>query len=281
VTDPTECLVPLRETGTRQPLYCVHPVSGSPYVYARLGQLLAQRPVYGFEAPGFDNDREPAETLLAMAEEYVEALDAHRPDTPRLLLGWSMGGAIAYEMAQRIVAAGGRVPLLVLIDAAVPTGAELPAESWMRYRFLHDLLAISGLRDDGLAALLAELPDDADTEEVFARIERVGLLPEELDADFLSDRYAVFQAHIRALFPHRATPGYPGPVLLVKASESDQLYLNWRELAQDVTEYTIEGDHHAMWTEEGIGTLAEIVTRHLDLIDDPTRPVEPALEGRS
>lgn len=265
MTGATDCLVPLQAAGSRTPVYCVHPVSGSPYVYAGLAKLLGDdQPVYGFEAPGFDNDRPLATTLLDLAREYVEAVRALRPKQPTVLLGWSMGGSVAYEMAQLLTAAGEPVPLVVVIDAAVPEGFGLPSERWMVRRFLLDLAAISGLTVEGLDDIVEALPEDVDSNAVFDQIEAAGMLPEELDAYFLADRYQVFRAHVRALYSHKITPGYAGPLLLIKATGSEQEYLHWERVASAVTAYSIEGDHHSLWVGDRLNQLAEIISAHLE-----------------
>jgi len=264
MTEATDCLVPLRATGDRTPVYCVHPVSGSPYVYAGLAKLLGDdQPVYGFEAPGFDNDRPLTATLLDLAREYVDVVRAHRPG-PAVLLGWSMGGSVAYEMAQLLTAAGEPVPLVVVIDSAVPEGFGSPSEPWMVHRFLLDLAAISGLTVEGLDEIAAALPADVDAHAVFERVEAAGMFPEEVDASFLADRYQVFRTHVRALYSHTVTPGYAGPLLLIKATGSQQEYLHWERFAAAVTEYTIEGDHHSLWTGDRLNLMAEIISAHLD-----------------
>jgi thioesterase domain-containing protein len=271
MTDASDCLVPLRESGDRTPVYCVHPVSGSPYVYAGLAKLLGDdQPVYGVEAPGFDNDRPLATTLLALAHEYVEAIRAHRPGRPVVLLGWSMGGSVAYEMARLRAAAGEPVPLLVVIDSAVPDGWGAPPERWMVQRFLLDLVAISGLAVQGLDEVIETLPEETDANAVFERIEAAGILDEELDADFLADRYEVFRAHVRALHTHTITPGYAGPLLLIKATGSDQEYMHWERFASAVSDYAIESDHHGLWVGDRLNHMAEIITARLSSVGPET-----------
>lgn len=271
MTEVSDCLVPLRESGDRTPVYCVHPVSGSPYVYAGLAKLLGDdQPVYGFEAPGFDNDRPLVTTLLDLAHEYVEAIRAHRPGRPAVLLGWSMGGAVAYEMARLMAAAGEPVPLLVVIDSAVPEGFGPPPERWMVQRFLLDLVAISGLAVRGLGELLETLPEEPEARAVFERIEAAGMFDEELDADFLDDRYQVFRTHVRALHSHTINPGYAGPLLLIKATESDQDYLHWERVASAVSDHAIEGDHHGLWAGDRLNRMAEIITTHLSSVGSET-----------
>src|SRR5206468_4134770 len=55
--------------------------------------------------------------LAAMVDTYLTDLRSVQPAGPYRLGGWSMGGAVAYEIARRLVAAGERVVLLALLDA--------------------------------------------------------------------------------------------------------------------------------------------------------------------
>ena len=157
--DENGSLVPIRPSGRRSPLYCVHPVSGSPYVYAGLARLLEEdQPVWGFEAPGYDDDRKPLTSFDALAAEYLPALRRARPGGPYLLLGWSLGGSLAFYLAQQLAASGAPVPVLVLVDATVPFRSPLPVEREMLRKFLHDLLALGGLPAAGLDEIVARFP---------------------------------------------------------------------------------------------------------------------------
>jgi len=85
-------IVPLQATGEKSPLYCLHAVSGSAYSYVGLARLLGPtQPVFGFEAPGFDNDREPVRSLSTLAAEYTQTLQEFATQDEYLLLGWSLG----------------------------------------------------------------------------------------------------------------------------------------------------------------------------------------------
>lgn len=267
--DLPRTLVPIKPTGGRPPLYCVHPSSGSPYSYAGLVRSLhPEQPVYAFEAPGFDDDRPPATSLEALSSEYAAALREFRPEGPYCLLGWSMGGVVAFDMALRLTASGADVAALVVVDAPAPERAELPCEKDMLRKFLHDLMAAAGLPETRLPGLFAPLADDADPGSAFRRIEQAGIMPEEIDADFLGDRYTIFRAHVAALFGYAATGRYDGPVTLIRAAESPARYMDWGTVASDVDAHVVPGDHHSIWTGERLTVLTGIVQRRLD---DATR----------
>jgi len=60
---------------------------------------------------------EPFERVQDMARFYLEALENLCPQGPYLLSGYSLGGLVTLEMAQRLSEAGNKVALLVLADA--------------------------------------------------------------------------------------------------------------------------------------------------------------------
>lgn len=113
-----DVLVPLRPQGSREPLFCVHPGVGISWVYSGLlRHLESDRPVYGLQSRGLDGDAPPAADLGEMAREYVARLRTVQPHGPYHLLGWSMGGVVAHEMARMLCAEGEQVALLALLDA--------------------------------------------------------------------------------------------------------------------------------------------------------------------
>lgn len=252
-------IVPLAPDGTATPLFCVHASSGSAYSYLGLAQLLgADRPVYGIEAPGFDGGREPVRSLPALSAEYAQTLRDFRPDGGFSLLGWSLGGIIAFDMAQRLTAAGASVRQVIMIDVSVPWIADLPPEKEIARRFLRDILAAVGTPPGTLDRILAGQPDDATSEAIFLTAERSGALPADLDADLLAERYAVFRAHVEASYGFEVTTSYHGPVVHLIASESPSQYMRWNNVATDLTEHTVPGSHYSIWTGDSLVQLAEL-----------------------
>jgi thioesterase domain-containing protein len=266
-------IIPLAEVGDATPLFCVHAVSGSAYSYAGLANQLsagqsgaAGRPVFGFEAPGFDDDRTPLRSLPALSEEYVATLREFRPDGEYQLLGWSMGGVIAFDMAQRLAAAGVRVARLILIDVGLPWVADLPPEKEIQRRFMGDMMGIAGAPPAALDAVFAGLPDDVGPEVTFAAVEEAEILPEEIDADMLADRFAVFRAHIEALFAFEVTEKYDGPVVHIMSADSKPEYMRWDRVATDLTEHIVPGDHHSIWTPDRLPAMIGLI--RAALLDD-------------
>lgn len=260
MSDDIGPLVLLRPGDTRPPLFCLPAASGSPYSYNALARLLDPgQPVHGFEAPGFDDDRQPVSSFDVLVADYCAALLKGHAQ-PYHLLGWSMGGVLALEVARRLDAAGAEVALVVLVDAPSPLRAEPPEESLLITSFLYDLVNSGGLN----WADMAERTLGDQPEQAFADVERSGLLPEGIDAMLLSRRYAVFRAHVTAICAHERTDVYRGsPVVLIRAALSDPDATRWHPYVKDLTEHVVAGDHHTMWTGDSLLHISRVVREGL------------------
>jgi amino acid adenylation domain-containing protein/non-ribosomal peptide synthase protein (TIGR01720 family) len=116
--DTLDVLLPLRTTGEKAPLFCVHPAGGLSWVYSGLMKHIgADRPLYGLQTRGL---ADPSATLPAsieeMAADYVAQIRAVQPAGPYHLLGWSLGGLVIHAMATQLRAAGQEVGLLANLD---------------------------------------------------------------------------------------------------------------------------------------------------------------------
>jgi amino acid adenylation domain-containing protein len=117
VADPFPALVPLKPSGARMPFYFVSPAGGVVFPYFELiVRLPAEQPAYGLQDPSLNPERPILPTLEALVDHHLAILREHNPNGPYLLGGWSFGGLVAYEMAQRLAREGANVPLLVLWD---------------------------------------------------------------------------------------------------------------------------------------------------------------------
>ena len=118
---PASPLVEIRGGGSRPPFFCVHASGGHVLCYADLFRRLdPEQPVYGLEAGDRRNARASYAEIADMAARYLVAIRERQPRGPYRLGGWSLGGQVAFEIARRIVAQGGAVAVLALIDPAAP-----------------------------------------------------------------------------------------------------------------------------------------------------------------
>jgi amino acid adenylation domain-containing protein len=119
---PWASLVPLKASGTRPPLFFVHGWGGSVFSFLDMARELPDdQPCYGIQAVGLDGKSDRHHTVEAMAEHYVREIVSFKPDGAIYLAGYSMGGIIAYEVAQQLHRQGRRVAMLALLDST-PVG---------------------------------------------------------------------------------------------------------------------------------------------------------------
>src|SRR5690606_3604997 len=118
VASSSECAIPLRTTGSRPPIFCVHSITAEIFSYRILAREFgADQPVYAFQARGIDFDQEPLAHIELMAETYLKEVKRIEPNGPYRLVGHSLGGVIAFEMAQQLREYGEEVELLAIVDS--------------------------------------------------------------------------------------------------------------------------------------------------------------------
>jgi len=117
-------LVALKPQGERPPLFAVTAGDGNIVGFGPLARnLSAMQPFYALQPSGLDGRRPLDQGIEAMAERYLAALRGVQPHGPYLLAGRCNGATVAYEMAQRLHAAGEEVPLLAALDSDPPPAA--------------------------------------------------------------------------------------------------------------------------------------------------------------
>jgi thioesterase domain-containing protein/acyl carrier protein len=179
--------------GSGLPLVLVHPVNGDIACFLRLATRM-DRPVLGLQARGLLGDA-PAASIEAMAEDYCDALHTALPG-PVALAGYSMGCAVAFEMARRL---GPQVRTLLLLDgSADPVSPDLPGFT--------------------------------EPETVLTRARAAGLIPEAFSRDDMERIMTVTATNQRALAAWRPAPADLAAIL-VRATGSDG-DMGWSPLTQ-------------------------------------------------
>jgi amino acid adenylation domain-containing protein len=236
VVAPSPHLVRLRAGGPDTPVFCVHPAGGDVLGFRDLARVLRPgRAVYGLQPTPGDAG---ASTVEALAADYVEAIRTVRPEGPIVLLGWSMGGLIAFDMARQLTTAGLDVDLLFLVESYPPTTTP----------------------DGAHGAGPGPVP-----EEVLAPFAGTELSRTEID-----QRWRTFRQHEDAAA--RYTLGrYDGEVQLVFAREQPsplraRAESAWRSvLAPSAATAVLPGDHYSLLREPDVTALADLIDDALPL----------------
>jgi thioesterase domain-containing protein/acyl carrier protein len=119
-------LYPLQPVGSRPPLF--FPAAGRGGFLALrhlLPALEEDQPVFGLWTPGLFAGERTGLSIEKAAAASVEVMREAQPEGPYFLCGHSIGGVVAYEMAQQLVAQGQEIGLLLMVDPE-PGGLEPP-----------------------------------------------------------------------------------------------------------------------------------------------------------
>ncbi|MGW9045339.1 amino acid adenylation domain-containing protein [Streptomyces lydicus] len=258
-------LVTLRDTGTRPPLFLVHPVGGDVLCYAGLGALLDDdQPLHALQYP----DIEPApRTVADLAAHYADAITERFPDGPYRLGGWSMGGVLALEIAHLLTGRGRTVELVAAVDLLEPPGRAEPAsDAALLARFARDLAGLAGGDWNPAPAEFEPTGDRSPIEELLARARHAAVLPDEIDAATLERLAGRFLRLSRALADHEPA-AYRGRVRLLQAMDgaTAPTTRQWLDLLGDRAESVdVPGDHYSVMRSPNLQTLAAEFGKALD-----------------
>jgi non-ribosomal peptide synthetase component F/thioesterase domain-containing protein/acyl carrier protein len=270
-------LVLLKEGAGLPPVFFIHGVGGNVaelFPIARSMTYLG--PVFGIQARGLAPQQQPHTTVEAMTTEYLRAITALQPDGPYFLCGYSFGGLVAFEMAQRLWESGSEVGLVGVFDT-MPSPLGWPLPTWLAFvRRRMDQFAARAI-----AVPMGTWPSAAwkATSRLCTRL-RAHVTQTELNSaplpSFLkSAPSCVLKVGASALMASaRYRPGfYPGELKLFAPKERDpalpSLQALWRRHARAVSVVDTAGSHLTMLSTANAESAAASVTRYLPALITP------------
>ena len=267
-------LVEIQPGYSKRPFFCVHPVGGNVLCYADLARHLGpDQPFYGLQALGLNGENAPLTHIEEMAAHYVEVLRAKQPEGPYQIGGWSLGGVIAFEMAQQLHSAGDEVSLLALIDSYAPRlfkGSQEIDTAMFVSSLVRDLSNLYGKALPISVDELLQLELDQQLSYILNRAKQAQIFPSDVELQQMHQLLSVFSSNIRALHGYQPQ-SYPGRITLFSASEqalavAQDLAHGWGDLAADgITTHRIQGDHYAIVRNPQVQVLAQQLRNYLHL----------------
>jgi amino acid adenylation domain-containing protein len=199
-----DLLVPLRTSGTRSPLFFVHPIGGNVLCYVRLAQQLPEdRPVYALQAVGAEPGTEPLRSVPDLARSYLDAMRSVQPTGPYTIGGWSFGGFVAFEMARQLKSSGEAVDRLVLLDSITPGTLQEVAEEQLLEWFLWELLRLDGSGDEPAPEIPSGIGEQERFDYILDRAVAAGVLAVGCSTARIRRLFQVFRANWQALLDYR------------------------------------------------------------------------------
>jgi|688.fasta_scaffold22354_3 acyl transferase domain-containing protein/thioesterase domain-containing protein len=111
---PWYSLVPIQPRGNRPILFAIHWLK-----YKDLSHYLGDdQPIYGLHYGMGDNTGNciAYRKIKDLASHYIQEMRSLQPEGPYFLMGYSLGGTLAFEMAQQLIAQNQKVALLIMFD---------------------------------------------------------------------------------------------------------------------------------------------------------------------
>ena len=111
-------LVPLQVTDSDQSVFVIAG-AGAPAIslMALCRHLNSDRSVYGLQVSGLEGRARPDSSITAAAALFIKRMRCVQPRGPYTLIGHSMGGVIAQEMASQLEVAGECADRIIIVDS--------------------------------------------------------------------------------------------------------------------------------------------------------------------
>jgi thioesterase domain-containing protein len=231
-------IVPLQPSGTQPPVFAFGGHNGDVFCFRALARHLGQdQPIFGLQPPGLEDGQKPLDRIEDLATFFAGQIRGFRPTPPYIIAGYCAGGAIAFELARKLLDEGEPIGLLALFGTPYPT-------SYRRLPRLHRWLAEQTRRVVMQSRLLVSMPADERRLYIAKKLHRPK--PQDLVAapprpnPVLARRAAVQRATFAALC--RYLPGhFAGRLVQFLPStewvNSPDQPLRWRSCARRATEY--------------------------------------------
>jgi acyl-coenzyme A synthetase/AMP-(fatty) acid ligase/thioesterase domain-containing protein/acyl carrier protein len=228
-------LVTLKRGDSSPPVFIIHGLGGNVSgLFPMARQIAWPGAVIGIQARGFAVGDAPHKTVQAMAAEYLSAVKARQPTGPYYLCGYSSGGLVAFEIAQRLQESEDEVALVGLFDTSM-SPLRWSLRSWLS--ILRWKVARGAF--EGLRCFLKSTP---------LRVLRV-----QGSAFLASARYrpGFYRGELTLFSPVERPPGVPSP------------QATWHKHARALSVIGTAGDHWTMFSPSNAASIAASLTHRL------------------
>jgi thioesterase domain-containing protein len=256
-------VVQLSASPTGQRFWLIHPVGGYVVFARRFASLLEQHlSVYGIQAKGLDGRDAPLTSISDMAREYLALIRAQQPTGPYYIGGFSLGGTVAYEIAQQLIARGEAPAMVAMFDTFAPgfPNNKRPLV-WLREK-------LADARRRGLRSSVRRYSQRFHDQEAQAALRKFG---PELQDVIRANRYASRSYKVR---PYRGivTMFRAGDVPDWAGRDFSDLTNGWSKHASHVDVEVIDATHNSLFADPAVQALARrFIERYQRAVDSPRR----------
>ena len=255
-------LIPLRISGDKPPLFCLHGGGAHVFFYQSLAKNLPEnQPVYTLQPPGLDGQGTRHRSIQEMAAHYVQEIQQVQPQGPYQILGTCFSNAVALEISNLLSAKGVSVEKLFIIDSA-PVHLFGNDESGKKKTFsrFYDMLKRGDFHriKDKVTRRFLSRPEKSVT---IKKTESESEKNLRLTIDSLNNMYADYHWQ-----------PYDGKIIFIRSTEfhhrTDKKYhlTQWNKLAKKGIELHIVAGHHiSLFEEPEVQGLADKIREILEV----------------
>ncbi|MCP4835320.1 MAG: hypothetical protein GY895_11225 [Phycisphaera sp.] len=228
-----------RNDGAAATFVCIPGIGGTVFSYHDIFQRM-ESPIraFGLPYPGLTGSVPPMQSIDEIADHFVSNIDDEIGDID-FLVGYSLGGFVAYEVARRL-ARRGKAPFLISLDAAP---AVLPSSR----------------------GIVRKLMDASDWKKRVEAVLPLGfLLNRGTNTKTLEPLRMIVEAGLEAISKYEVTPAPGVEMLFVQSADELQAWNDnaggWASLVDSVRSVKFQYGHLEMFA-RGSKQLAEIFDR--------------------
>ena len=269
-------LVILREGHRERGLFIAHSLAGTVFeLWSLAREMACDCAVYGIQARGLREGEVFNDSVEDMAVDYIEQIRSVQPNGPYALAGFSLGGLIAFEMAQQLLRCGEKVELLALVDSHVDEQC-LTFPAWLAQQRSRVALELREIRARSwrkrVNYILSKATQIADRLRIIA-----GKAPKRSGLDEQTFGELTLPPNLRriivglrvAMAAYRPKP-YPGKVMFFQSTIRNPRWANplgvWKRVCQGGLEVVVvAGAHNDLLLPPMVAYVARALDRLLDV----------------
>lgn len=239
-----QIIIPIKKSGTRTPLFLIHPIGGSIFWYKSLKPYLNKEvPLYGLQDPGLENHEFFFNSIEQMAATYIKAIQTIQPHGPYIIGGASFGSTVAIEIAKQFQTINESIKAIISLDG----WAEYPALQKNKKHF-KELMRKQNTR-------------------ILQQYQNYGLTN--------SDTLLELQWHREEMLINYKLPRIYSKLILFKAEKLTELFnydapLNWWDnyMSGEIICHLVPGTHETMFSEPHLSILSKKLNTSLSAINN-------------
>jgi amino acid adenylation domain-containing protein len=239
IMPPYNPVISFNTAGSKTPVFLVHPGLAGAEAYRELAKYLDKDiPLYALDSYNLNGGNAFLKTIEMIASQYCECIQNTKIKGPYVLGGWSLGGVIAYEMAQQLTRRQESVQMVYLLDSQLYSTQYL------------DLI----LKGISVKSLIKMLPSDR------------GAYIASLPHPYVDRVVASLKNDVQLLKNYVIKP-YAGNVMLIETKQKTVLnrglientYKGWKKNIKNLSVFQIQANHFNLMQGAQAKKVAELL----------------------